>query len=796
MFNLIKSCKSLLVATVIVVFFLLSSTSGGFSAGNADPAGGYYQRLADGFLDGHLYSQSVIPEGLSELENPSDPIQSAPYRTYGYHDSIYFENHIYYYWGPGAVLLVVVPMRFVGVHLTETDIGRMALLSMPITTCFFLYSLIKRKILHPSRAVTSLLILGLPFSATLLVTRIAIWESGVLFMSATAYVVLCGLALQTIDGTYRSSKIIRLGLAFFLLAAVLTRPEAALIIALPLMDLWGLRQDRERFVSALKCNLPLYIAGVSGIALLFIYNFLRFGNLLDFGIDHLMGGIDHSILKFSSFSYILPNLFYYILRPFTINAHYPFINFDSFTWPYGVSGTYLTSEVVAGLIFTTPACFLLLPRIKQRSRGVLDRLSIRFLFVAGALLVFLSYAIFGATQRYRLLFDLLVLLAAVLVWSQVKISVKARLFEILIVTMTILVSLLGLLHAYIPGWVPNNAIVKTLKGLSAAVDKTEQRPIFNSESIRTTCAAVSESDGKNLKIMGNQSSDLLQVYVFLSDAGWAHTAPLLVQGLPGSADVIGLQWDGQRARILHDHWRTEPSWSPLIQLESNRYHEFSIIYNGAGSQLAFFIDGIQVLQSDSLMKPLGPTAFGTNRVGAGTVTNQLPSSWFSLPFTDGSQCGEASPKSPVSCPSILSQKGIPSAEYLLIHLRIDLMKAPTTLEQFAPLLSSGIPGNGDALGIKVDSDTIWIIHDHWGIAPSVSRTKFLRQANGTIDLDILATKNSVQVSISNDIVLKSDIGFANPNTDVAFGLNKIKSSLVSNEVADFIVSRNITQCVK
>ena len=178
------------------------------------------------------------------------------------------------------------------------------------------------------------------------------------------------------------------------------------------------------------------------------------------------------------------------------------------------------------------------------------------------------------------------------------------------------------------------------------------------------------------------------------------------------------------------------------------------------------------------------------------MTNQLPSSWFSLPFTDGSQCGEASPKSPVSCPSILSQKGIPSAEYLLIHLRIDLMKAPTTLEQFAPLLSSGIPGNGDALGIKVDSDTIWIIHDHWGIAPSVSRTKFLRQANGTIDLDILATKNSVQVSISNDIVLKSDIGFANPNTDVAFGLNKIKSSLVSNEVADFIVSRNITQCVK
>lgn len=796
MINLIKSCKSLIVATVVLVIFLLSSTSGGFSAGKSDSAGGYYQRLADGFLEGHLYSASAIPQGLSELENPSDPIQSAPYRTYGYHDSIFYENHIYYYWGPGAVLLVVLPMQFIGVHLTETDIGRMSLLSLPITTCFFLYGLIKRKILHPSRAVTSLLILGLPFSATLLATRIAIWESGVLFMSAAAYIVLCGLVLQRIDKSVPGSRSLRIGLPLFLLAATLTRPEAVLLIGIPLMELWELRKERTEFTRALKHYLPLYIAGLSGITLLLIYNFLRFGSPLDFGIEHLMGGIDHSILKFSSLSYILPNLFYYLLRPFTINAHYPFIGFESFSWPFGVSGTYLTSEVVAGLIFTTPAVFLIVSRFKQRSNQVLNRLTNQILFLSGGLLVFLSYAIFGATQRYRLLFDLLILTAVVLVWSQTKISFKTKCFEIFIVTITVLVALLGLVHAYYPERVPNNTIVKTLKGVTSAFDKTERGTSFSDESIRTTCAATSESRGKNLDIRGNESADLLQIHVFLSEKGWAHTAPLMIQGLPGAADVIGLQWDGNRAQILHDHWRTAPTWGPLVQLEPNRYHEFSTIYNDSYSTVTFFIDGIQIFQNYSLMKPTGPTAFGTNLLGAGTVSIQMPTSWFSLPITNGGKCGATNQKVILSCPSLSSQKALPSGEYLLIQLRIATSKVSDNFQQFTPLLTSGNVGDGDAIGIKMDSDSIWILHDHWGVAPSVSRTKFSSSSESTADIDLVISRNSLQVLINNVPVLKSDVGFAYLAPNINFGSNRINSSLISNEDSRFVIDKKITQCVK
>jgi hypothetical protein len=796
MINLIKSCKSLIVATVVLVVFLLCSTSGGFSAGKADPAGGYYQRLADGFMDGHLYSGSVIPQGLSELENPSDPIQSAPYRTYGYHDSIFYKNHVYYYWGPGAVVMVVIPMRFVGVHLTETDIGRMALLSLPITTCFFLLGLIKRKILHPSRAVTSLLILGLPFSATLLATRIAIWESGVLFMTATAYVVLCGLILQRIDNTYPSSRSFRVFLPLFLLAAILTRPEAVILIALPLMELWGLRRDRPKLTSALRNYLPIYLAGFFGIALLLIYNFLRFGSPLDFGIQHLMGGIDHSILKFSSLSYVLPNLFYYLFRPFTINANYPFISFDSFNWPFDVSGTYLTSEVVAGLIFTTPACLLLVSLLKQRCNRALGQLAIQILFLAGALLIFLSYAIFGATQRYRLLFDLLILTATVLIWSQVKYSVRSKIFEKFIVTTTVCVALLGLVHAYYPERVPNNAVVKTLKGLTSAIDRTEHRANFSNESIRTTCAATADSRGNSMEIRGNESSDLLQVHVFLSDDGWAYTAPLMIQGLPGSADVIGLQWDGSRARILHDHWHTQPVWSPLVQLEPNRYYEFSTVYDDSYNKVTFFINGIQILESYSAMRPIGPTAFGTNLLGAGTVTSQLPTSWFSLPASEGSQCGSSNQKAISSCRSLSTQRVFSSKEFLLINLEVATSRVPSNLDQFSPLLSSGIPGDGDALGIKIDSDSVWLIHDHWGIAPSVSRAKSTNSADNTIAIDILVSRNSLQVSIDNALVLKSDVGFAYLTPDINFGSNRINSSLISNENANFIINEKITQCVK
>jgi hypothetical protein len=787
----IRRCKGLVFACLMVCVFLVMSFSGSFSAKQADSESGYYQRLTNGFLAGHLYSKSEVPEGLINLPNPSDPIQSAPFRSYGYHDSILFNKHIYYYWGPGAVICVVLPLKVIGIVATETDIGRLSLLSIPLTTCLFLIGLIRRKILDPSKAILSLLILGLPFSGLFLASRIAIWESGVLFMAATGFVSICGFILQRIDGVPSKGFFQKAAVPICLFAAITTRPEAAFLMVFPLLQM---SRDLRSKKLVIDDYWGVLLASTSGVALLLMYNKLRFGSFMDFGITHLLGGIDHSKLKFSSIEYIIPNLYYYLVRPFSITSTFPFLGFDSYKWPFAVNGTYLTSEPVVGILITLPVLLICGIRTKGNKHSHLKRTMVDLWVVGLALIVFLSYAIFGATQRYRLLFDLIVGVALVLRLSQIEFNRITKPLIYVLATATCLAATMGVAHGYYPDRVPQNSLIKTIQGLTSALDKQEEVKRNNGGSVATGCSSTLAKNGKDLMILGDNSSSLQQVYVLLGKTGWENTAPIISHGVPGSADILGLQWDGTFARVLFDNWGSTPMWSPYIALEPDTYHEFSMKSDILSRQVDIYIDGIDVFQETLTGGSLGPVSFGVNSLGASTVNPQVEAEWYSNFSNSDSECQPRSLFVNEFCLNQTLAIADQMLEPMMLTAQVDLSIIRPYGDSYVPIVSAGVPGSGDIVGLKIDKESIWIVHDHWGVAPSISRTKRLDSSDlETVNVEILASKNETRIYIDDVLVLRSEVGFTFPLQNIAFGKNAIESTLISDS-SIYVLETDIYKC--
>ena len=109
--------------------------------------------------------------------------------------------------------------------------------------------------------------------------------------------------------------------------------------------------------SSLLFGIPLLI-GAGG---LMWYNYARFGSPLDFGYHFLITGptIPEDPSNISSFRYIIPNIYQYLLRPPEIRSEFPYIIvpwIKTDMWPVLVKlpRNYFYTEPVASLLLTVP----------------------------------------------------------------------------------------------------------------------------------------------------------------------------------------------------------------------------------------------------------------------------------------------------------------------------------------------------------------------------------------------------------------------------------------------------------
>lgn len=377
----------------------------------------YYDRLADGFLHGQLSLLETPDPRLAGLDNPYD------YRQRGdipiVWDASYFQGRFYLYWGPvPAVLVWMVKGLF---HIPVGDlqltlffvIGIMALQAGLITLAYH------RWFGHLPAGMAAAPLLAATFGVPLLwlLARPSIYEAAI---AGGQFFWLLGLlfCFFGLNNRRKAAWFFTAGLSWA--AAIGCRANLAVSICAALVVLLVIYLRKPEFRNA------CYSGGLAfalGMAVLGLYNYARFGSLLETGYSYqLTGPAAVSIVNGKLFSptYILPNFYNTFLRPIGIDSEFPFIHSPWLTeimWPFFIRlpAAYYYSEPISGLLFTCPFIFFLAGLLGKRLHRQPE---VQILLVSTGLSILASLVFITSFMRYLLDFSpSLLLLAAFGYWK-------------------------------------------------------------------------------------------------------------------------------------------------------------------------------------------------------------------------------------------------------------------------------------------------------------------------------------------------------------------------------------------
>jgi hypothetical protein len=411
-----------LAGLICAFYFWTAYTSG--------PGSGYYDLLTDGFLDGNAYLPVEPSHELLALPDPYDPAQNAPYRL---HDASLYQGRYYLYFGPTPVFLLHLPLRAVGVRPSDalaTSVFASAGFLFAMALMLFLVRRYRPATGLPTRIAATLL-LGLANVAPFLLRRPSVYEvaitAGYLCLMAGLYLTLTGVLRE------RPSLVRVAGGSLALGLAVGARPH--LILALPVWiwawaRLWGVRERGRRGAVrlAVAALAPLGVC----VALLGIYNLVRFGSLTEFGSSYQLAGINAHTLDRFSLDRLVPGVFFYLLAPPQLDTVFPFAHLFPH-YPGTLSPEYAGSiEAVSGALATTPMLALALAApvlLLVRRRFAREQTVLACMLLLSGLLVLVAPILTfdGATMRYEADFVSLLLLSALLVGLRLQDELRGAL---------------------------------------------------------------------------------------------------------------------------------------------------------------------------------------------------------------------------------------------------------------------------------------------------------------------------------------------------------------------------------
>lgn len=766
-----------LVVGLVCALLVVLASRGGFDASKADPQHGYYQRLSGAFVSGQLNLTEEVPLALLEASNPYDPVINAPFRTYGLHDSILKDGKFFYYWGPGAVVSIVIPAHFFGIEVTETDVGRYSLALFCIV-CGLISDLLLKS--RATKIITTATV-SLSFSGLFLISRVAVWEAGVLF--ATAWIALAVLSIVRYlhEPKFKSLVLSALCVAF----AVSSRLEAASLLIVPfLLTLKFAGFDwRRAFRQLVVILLPTAVV----MALLLCYNFFRFGSFMEFGVRYLIGGIDQSNITFSSISYVPTNLFIYLLEPLRWTRSFPFLDLPNVRLADSSLGSLPGTEIVVGIAWTG---FWILPLLALIAFGFKSQRRDRF-YVTGLLLIgvsviqtlFLSYAIFGASERYRVIPDFLIFIGVVMAASRCTSRFGLRQVAYLAMPFCIVLSLLGSSHGYYPDRVPQNSVYKILAGVTSPLAVVEGSEVGLDESFeRGNCVFVSRRTSMSTTVSVDRSFSVIgRVGFKLVDEPWVGFGPLMSFGTPGNSDVVGLSWDGEYLKVMRDKWRVPPLLSTSLKVDRSIPHEIAVYRSKRNGSLRIFLDGVLVLSSDEPLIHQSLASVGVNSLQATTVSMDIPIAVMDL--TNADQCSQSGVSEAQTfeftggCLStwVETPMGLREIRRPLGDNDIALTltgSANLVTDRRQPIVSSGQSGKGDVFSFEVASQSLSVFHDHWGQPLRASIPVLIEMGKG-VRVAIVPSATSTLVLINGRQVLKTVALFDWDEPNWRLGVNDI-----------------------
>jgi len=406
-------------AAFIAVFaaYLFLGGIGVTDRANPYPRDAAYNLLSRGLVSGHLYLDKEVPPILARLADPYDPAANWAVRddpAYRLHDFSYYRGRLYLYFGISPALFLFIPWHLLtGAWLAHwaavvflCEVGLLVNLSLAYA--------IRRAVFPgagPWLMAACTLVLGLGSYAPLLLARADMWEIPIAFSYLGVSVALRCL-WEAFGNPGRSAKWIAIasaaiGAAFAARPTVL--PNAAILL-IPFLS----RETRRSVWAWIAAAAPLALCG-AGVGL---YNALRFGDPLEFGLRYQLAGVYVARLHAFSPSYVWTNLRLYLFQGVSLSPIFPYTH----EAPLGPIHARLPVnhggvEHISGLLLNAPILWaaaavpLLIGTTRRDGRHVL--ICAAAAWVALSSLFTLSF-FFGACSRYQFEFaPALALLASV-----------------------------------------------------------------------------------------------------------------------------------------------------------------------------------------------------------------------------------------------------------------------------------------------------------------------------------------------------------------------------------------------
>jgi hypothetical protein len=375
--------------------------------------GTYLDLQADAFRSGHLYLPLKPAPELLSAANPRDRVNI----RYWALDLSYFRGKYYCYWGPVPALFQALVKSMLGITRVIGDhyIGLFSACLTVIGGGLIIERVARRLFGSVPRVVLIFGILAFACANPMLhnVTTAGTYVGAIL--SAQAWLVMgVLLAFDTVwhagtSGARRYRPLLA-GLCWGLAlgSRVTVLPTlAVLIVITALAESWhSERRWYEGFLNALRLGAPVAVVGVS----LLVYNQLRFGDPLQFGLHLQLSG--YPPMRFE-LQYWLPNLYSYSLRPFVASCQFPYVfqtwwikTSAAFPANFPLPADYNTDEPVVGWLRAVPItwfivfAFWLVPRSLRLRHGRVYLWCLLAFGAMGSLTGLTAIGVYATTMRY------------------------------------------------------------------------------------------------------------------------------------------------------------------------------------------------------------------------------------------------------------------------------------------------------------------------------------------------------------------------------------------------------------
>jgi len=375
---------------------------------------GLYTVLTDAFAHGQVSFLVAPRPELLALPDPYDPQQNARYRL---HDASLYKGRYYLYFGPAPVVALYLPYVLLTGEFLPDRLGAWVFAAAAyVMACLLLQFLLGRWWPQAPRWLVYFLCACLGFSNTFpfLLRRPAVYETAIAAGQFFVLLALYAIVRSAFGGRFSLLMAVVGGTA--LAGAFGSRPQMVLAAA---ALVWFLIPSKDTATGARIRRLAFALVPfAAGVALLLLYNYVRFDSPFEFGNHYQLAGVNVRTMQYFSVTRMVRNLWFSALEPPRLRSRFPFVVLapnPPFHLPKGFVGLELVTGIVwaAPLVVALAAAFWVWKRINPARRGEWGVIT-GTLVVLGAAWIGVD-GLLGSTMRYQADFAAVLFLASAVV---------------------------------------------------------------------------------------------------------------------------------------------------------------------------------------------------------------------------------------------------------------------------------------------------------------------------------------------------------------------------------------------